>query len=350
MLWIRIYNWTQRTPMKLTSTGIWTCLAAAMTIFALPAVAQVPGSSHPLVGKIFDTRTGVLTELSDQALIPKLFPCGAITLLGEVHDNAEHHKMRGQLLQSEREEGGGMRHNCGSPAFVFEHLSVDQQATLEQFFKEPRRGSHGTDRMISSLFWRLDQTNSGWQLGLLRPLFQQAIRPGGRLVPGNPKTETTIKVAKQGINALEPVTVSAMALDKPLASDLQDDLLTELEASHCGLMPKSAFGNMAAAQRYRDAFMADVALKATEASGNVVMFAGNGHVRTDRGVPWYIQQRAPNQKVIAVAFVETEDGKTDPATYGPRDPAGKPAADYIAFALPAKREDPCAQMRSGMKK
>jgi len=47
---------------------------------------------------------------------------------------------------------------------------------------------------------------------------------------------------------------------------------------------------------------------------------------------------------------ETEAGKTDPATYGPRDPATKPATDYVAFALPAKREDPCEQMRKQMKK
>ena len=115
-------------------------------------------------------------------------------------------------------------------------------------------------------------------------------------------------------------------------------------------MPKTAFGNMAMAQRYRDANMADVALKAAEAKGNIVIFAGNGHVRSDRGIPWYIRQRAPNQKMISVAFVETEDGKTDPNTYGPRDPSGKPAADYVAFALPATREDPCEQMRKHMKK
>jgi uncharacterized iron-regulated protein len=106
---------------------------------------------------------------------------------------------------------------------------------------------------------------------------------------------------------------------------------------------------MAAAQRYRDAYMADVALKAGEAPGNVVVFAGNGHVQSDRGIPYYLKQRAPERKIVAVAFVETEDGKTDPSAYAPRDPAGEPAVDYVAFATPAKRDDPCEAMRAQFK-
>jgi uncharacterized iron-regulated protein len=64
----------------------------ASLLLLQPAVAQVP--AHPLTGKIFNTRTGALTDLSDPALVPALFPCEAITLLGEVHDNPAHHAAR----------------------------------------------------------------------------------------------------------------------------------------------------------------------------------------------------------------------------------------------------------------
>ena len=70
---------------------------------------------------------------------------------------------------------------------------------------------------------------------------------------------------------------------------LDDALLTELEASHCGLMPKSAFGGMAVAQRFRDGNMASILADAAPGSGQVVLVAGNGHVRLDRGVPWYLK-------------------------------------------------------------
>lgn len=318
--------------------------ACLIAVLALPVAAET--LTHPLAGKIVDTRTGAITELADPALIPKLFPCGAITLLGEVHDNGEHHRMRASLIRTfpPKTEAG-----CQASAFVFEHISADQQAGLDQFDTFNRQARRlGT---AGDLFRFVDWDKSGWPAArLFAPLIEQVVDSRRPILAGNPARELTRKVAKEGLGALAPTLTAGLVLDKPLAPDLQDDLLGELEASHCGLMPKTAFGNMAMAQRYRDAIMADVALKAAEAKGNIVIFAGNGHVRTDRGIPWYIRQRAPKQQVISVAFVETEDGKTDPATYGPRDPSGKPAVDYIAFALPAPREDPCEQMRKHMKK
>ena len=319
-------------------------VAALAATMAVPAVAQ---TAHPLVWKIVETRTGIVTDLTDPALVRALFPCGAITLLGEVHDNADHHRMRAKLLEVEHDAGGEMRNNCGGPAFVFEHITSDQQTALDEFWLGRHRTHGGT---VDSLLRHLQWGKSGWPSALLfRPLLQQAIRLGSRIVPGNPAREVTRKVAKQGLDALDTANAVLLGLDVPLAPASNDALLSELEASHCGLMPKSAFGNMAVAQRYRDSYMADVALKASEASGNVVIFAGNGHVRTDRGIPYYLKQRAPERTVIAVAFTETEDGKLDPATYGPRDAQGKPAAGYVAFAAPAQRDDPCEEMRAQFK-
>lgn len=328
--------------MKLTTPIV--AALAGWLLFALPATAEAP--THPLAGTIFDTRTGAITEVAATTKIPNLFPCGAITLLGEVHDNAQHHQLRANLLKSATAAAAP---KCQAGTFVFEHISADQQPGLDQFttFSQQARRLATASDFFRFVGWE----KSGWPAAkLFNPLVRQVVRSRQPILAGNPGRDATRKVAKQGIDALDPVAASALGLDKPLAPDLQDDLLGELEASHCGLMPKSAFGNMAVAQRYRDANMADVALKAAEPKGNIVIFAGNGHIRGDRGIPWYIRQRAPVQKVITVAFVETEAGKTDPAAYGPRDPAGKSAADYVAFALPATREDPCEQMRKHMKK
>ena len=49
-------------------------------------------------------------------------------------------------------------------------------------------------------------------------------------------------------------------------------------------------------------------------------------------------------------LIEVEDGKTDPEAYVPRDPDGKPAADYIIFTPRAERDDPCVKMRAKMGK
>jgi uncharacterized iron-regulated protein len=126
---------------------------------------------------------------------------------------------------------------------------------------------------------------------------------------------------------------------------LAEALAAELKGSHCGLLPDSAIPGLVAAQRYRDAHLADVVLKATEQHGSAILIAGNGHVRSDRGVPWHIRQRAPDKKVISVMLIEVEDGKIDAEAYLPRDPDGKPAANYVVFTPRVQRADPCEAMR-----
>ncbi len=335
--------------MKLTNP-IMAAFASCLLLVSLPAAAQTP---HPLVGKIFDTQTGFVTDLGDAAMIPKLFPCGTITLLGEVHDNADHHRMRGELVAkqatSDQEQHLDWRLGCADDgAVVLEHVDTSFQDVLDNYtLCTPQHHNCGTAKdLLTALHW----TKSGWgSEKIFAPMFDQILRTNRVLIAAGLTTDIVRNVARTGLAAVPPAHVLEFKLEHPLHPSLIDALLTELEEGHCGLMPKSAFGNMGIAQRYRDAFMADVAMKSAKAYGRAIIFAGNGHIRTDRGIPYYLKQRAPDRKVIAVAFVETEDGKSDPAAYSPRDPAGQPAADYVAFAAPAQRDDPCESMRAQFK-
>ena len=116
----------------------------------------------------------------------------------------------------------------------------------------------------------------------------------------------------------------------------------EMIAAHCNKLPRQAAGGMVEAQRLRDArFAAAVRRALAEGGGErAVLITGNGHARTDRGVPAYLRQAAPGVSVLSVGMVEMEPG-ADPAA----DPAitarGLPF-DYIWFSDPAKRTDPCA--------
>jgi uncharacterized iron-regulated protein len=317
--------------------------AVAVFIIAGVTVAQAQAPAHPLLGKILDTRTGAITELTDPALVPKLFPCGAITLLGEVHDNPDHHTMRAALIKAKQ-----LTETCRLGVAIFEHISADQTDRSELNFA-PARGQ--LIPTASELFKRLDWDQTGWPSAhLFEPLFAQVLTDIGVIVAGNPSRAMVRRVAREGAMALDETTAQRLGVTAPLDAMLNDALLSELEASHCGLMPKTAFTNMAVAQRFKDAHMADMALRSMQPNGASLILAGNGHVRTDRGVPSYIRKRAPDSIVVAITFAEVEDGKVDPAAYGPRDPAGKPATDYIAFAAPVPREDPCEAMRRRMKK
>ena len=109
---------------------------------------------------------------------------------------------------------------------------------------------------------------------------------------------------------------------------------------------EDAFGNMAFAQRYRDAHLADALLKAADKQTRGPARRQRSRPHRSRRCRYYLRQRAPERKVVTVMLVEVEDGKTDPQAYVPRDPDGKPAADYVVLTprqnapIPAR---PCAR-------
>ena len=275
--------------------------------------------------------------------LPKDWTASDIVLFGEVHDNADHHAHRGGLLIGinlwSRQHDG-----LPSTALVFEHIRADQQPALDRFaeFKAKARRLANT----GDLFRFLDWDNSGWpDQKIFEPLFSAAISAKLPILPGDPPRERVRAIATGGDAALTDDERRRFKLDQPFDAKLQDALLDDLEASHCGLMPKTAFGGMAVAQRFRDAHLADALAKAADKHGAAILLAGNGHVRKDRGVPYYLKQMAPNRKVVSVMLLEVEDGRNDPESYIPRDPDGKPAVDYILFTPRAERKDPCAEMR-----
>ncbi len=227
---------------------------------------------------------------------------------------------------------------------VFEQLRVDQQGVIDQFNNLNR---DPTRIRSFSLFKRLtDWEKSGWAQYNYDPLFQAAIDAKLPIYAGDVPRDSIMKVAKGGEAALPADERARLKLDTPLGPKLDDASLAEIEEAHCGVMPKEALGGMAYAQRYRDATLADNVLKAAAEHGSAILIAGNGHVRTDRGVPWYIKQRAPDKVVLSIMLIEVEDGKNDPEAYVPRDPDGKPAADYIIFTPRTERGDPCEKMRA----
>ena len=74
-------------------------------------------------------------------------------------------------------------------------------------------------------------------------------------------------------------------------------LAQELRDAHCGEVSEPVVEGMFRVQRARDAMMADrLATVAGRAGG--VLIAGNGHVRNDRGVPWYLARLRPTARIV----------------------------------------------------
>jgi uncharacterized iron-regulated protein len=113
----------------------------------------------------------------------------------------------------------------------------------------------------------------------------------------------------------------------------------QMIAAHCGKIPRLVAREMVEAQRFTDARLARATLRARErGGGQVVLITGDGHARTDRGVPTYLRRLAPGLKVISVGMIELPAG-ADPAVAW----RGLPY-DYVWFSKPAQRPDPCTQL------
>lgn len=294
---------------------------------------------HILAGRIFKVNAAnALDEISEQELVNALDPAG-IVLLGEVHDNPDHHVLQAWItraITSLREEQGSVRRY---PALVFEQLRSDQQEAVDQFLRQPR-ASNPLAAFKDAVSW----SKSGWQDYNYDPLFQVALIELAIIAADVPR-QAMKEVAKKGADALDKDVKAALGLDAALGDKADAASLDELFESHCEQMPRSALTGMAFAQRYRDASLADATIKAARNHGSAILIAGNGHARKDRGVPWYIRQRDPGASVVSLLLLEVEPGKTDPTVYVPLDPDGRLAADYVILTPAATHEDHCAAMK-----
>ncbi len=317
-------------------------LCAVLAVLA--AAGTIPGLAadtppHPLCQKpavdacaVYETGRSSpakgLTPLAEAEPLAEKLPAittSDIVVLGEAHDNPHHHRLRASLLSK--------------PAIVMEQLRADQNPGLGAF--NTLRAKSARLVTIDDFKAKVDWPSGGWSQYPYDPLLTAILQTGAPIYAGDPPRDTIRKIAKEGLGVLSAEDQKRLALDQPLGEKLDAISAEEIEGSHCGMLPKSAIPKMALAQRYRDAHLADATLKAAADHGQAVLLTGNNHVRTDRGVPWYIRARAPDKKVVSVVLVEVEEGKTDPEAYVPRDPDGKPAADYLIFTPSIARDDPC---------
>ncbi|MCC6526518.1 MAG: hypothetical protein IT373_27970, partial [Polyangiaceae bacterium] len=93
-----------------------------------------------------------------------------------------------------------------------------------------------------------------------------------------------------------------------------------------------------------------------EAAGAVVLIAGAGHVRADRGVPAALRAAEPGAAagaaepaLVTVAVVEVVRGELDPVSYRevPVPAPEREPFDFLWFTPRVDEDDPCAAMHGG---
>ncbi len=257
---------------------------------------------------------GCMTLRTDPAAWQTRLCNDTIALLGEVHDNAALHDLRTDDLRRACQQGW-------RPAVVMEQFDTDRQADLYRARRE-----RPTD--VAYLIEQASGPRSGWTWSNYQGVLSIVFEHGLELHAGNLSRGQAARVVREG-----PDAVFSIAQRRELGLDIEPDaawqqaLEREIDAGHCGALPRNMWPAMARAQFARDAVMANVIRR--KARAGAVLLAGNGHVRRDIGVPRWLGAMAP-ARLLSVGYIENDQ------------PVGAERYDAVVLAEAAARADPCA--------
>lgn len=312
-------------------------LAVALAIAANGVAAQDKWISkhytdHPLAGTIWtsDFKRTTMEELEKSA------SAADFVLLGEIHDNPDHHLLQAKIIRALTADG---RH----PAIVFEMIPVSLQAELD---RNTRGGVSDAGKLGEVLHWK----KLGWpDWTIYQPIAEAALsanlafRAGGldrdvqKTIPGPKPSPVYTQMMKK------------LGLSQPLKPEIVDALSLEIKEGHCNLLPEAAIAPIIKIQRARDAQLAKSMLAAEKNSG-AVLIAGSGHIRNDWAVPSILHQARRGRSSVSIAFFEVTPEHTSPSEYiNAIQGAAKPF-DFIFFTPRADLTDHCAEMRKHMEK
>jgi uncharacterized iron-regulated protein len=177
-------------------------IAATLGLFQLIACTIVPETPrqqvvHPLQGNIWDVQKGAL--VSQETLLRELAAAQFI-LLGEVHDNPEHHRLQADLLRALIVQGR-------RPALAMEQFDREFQPAIDAALA--RSNVSAVALATSGEFDRKD-----WLLPLYAPLLAIAVDARLPVAALNLSRNRTREVARQGFAALGPPARADLALDR----------------------------------------------------------------------------------------------------------------------------------------
>ncbi|MGI9364847.1 MAG: ChaN family lipoprotein [Rhizobiaceae bacterium] len=351
----------------LIAVGILACCVSAA-----PAKAQssplVPSEwtsqlhvDHPLIGKLFkgNGKPSHSKQLVKQAQLTRF------VLIGEIHDNPDHHVIQANLIDAMASSSRGRR-----PSVVYEMVprSLSREVARFDLTRDPK-----LDEFAKAVKWE----ERGWySWDIYRPVALAAARNNLPMVAGNLDRELTRRISKTGWDALTQKQIEDFAVNTTLESNVENEFLDAIDLSHCGLMPRSVLPAMLKVQRARDGSMADAMIKSGLKFGSILI-AGNGHVRKDRGVPLVletllpgaktlklgdlfgaagtqtgsnsVQVRIPNAHNLAIGLIEVQPDRLSFADYELLSQDGAPIYDYVIFTPEFDDTDHCASLREQFK-
>ena len=292
------------------------CASTATGPIAGPIPDPADGSDERSSGQamFFDAHTG--EPLSGRNLTGRV-EAARLLLLGEVHDNGFHHRLRARMLLK------WARVAPGRPAaIVFEHFDREHDEALRLAQRRPKEGQ-GTDARLTALLDAADFDRQSWEWPTHQPLFEAALTSGATWIAANLSRDSAQRLGGNPAMPVDPA-LQAMVDSARWSAEAQQALAQALIVGHCGTLSAVFIDRIARIQRLRDAALALPLMDASERRS--VLLAGNGHVRRDFGVPRYLG--ALEKEAVVVGFDEVAQAEV-PAREAARVAARSGLAGFI---------------------
>ncbi len=285
-------------------------------------------TDHPLAEKIWDVKAA--TFINKQLLAEHIVKSNHL-MLGETHDNRIHHQHQTWAINV-------LRDQQRSAVVAFEMISQQQgQVIADRKYDSSESLIAGLDHIKTN--WKYQQFYEG--------IFDAVIKADYTILSANFDRQKIMLVIREGESELSP-EIKTMLDDNALPADQVAASRKEIEGSHCGMINEKMTESMMLMQRAKDAQMA-LALFGQDGVDTRVLVAGSGHVRKDRGVPFYLSPRDQENNLLVIAWVEVQADIVDVESYAAQWGAYTLPFDYVWFTPRVDRPDPCEQFRQHMK-
>lgn len=191
--------------------------------------------------------------------------------LGEVHDNPDHHLIQVQILQSLMERHGRL-------TAAMEFFQEQQQSDLDDYLS----GVSDEEGFLRAVDW---PRTWGFDYRLYRPLMLLLKQGGAKVLAINAPSEIVRKVARSGLQGLDPQERGRLAQRIRLDDQAHRDYLLETYRLHTHPDLK-VFEHFYEAQcAWEDTMAENVANYLRTHREKVVVLSGNGHIVYRFGLP-----------------------------------------------------------------
>ena len=252
----------------------------------VPDIATIPGSSNPYkIGQIIDLSSGEVIPF--EKMIENIASVDLI-FVGEVHDNPDHHLIEVQILQAVM---AGNR----QVTIAMEFFQKPAQSILDRYLQ----GELGEEEFLKEVKWN---EQWGFPYSYYRPLMLTAKQNGSKVLAINAPSAIVKEVAHTGLQSLDQSERDQIASEINLNNEAHRAYLREIFGQH-GHGGLKAFDYFYEAQCvWEDTMAQNIADYLIKEDGQMIVFAGNGHIVNKFGIPDRVINRKPVSMVTIMPY------------------------------------------------